>query len=102
MENFKEKINLLFAEDIKDGLINGGDKYIIKNFSDEEYFIKPEPMVLKGNLKELYPFICYDFDSLPIEMQEKYKLNYKTFEQIDGNLYKMITKKYEFSRTKKK
>jgi len=101
MNEFKEKMNLLFVSSIGEFLIDQDDKYIVKNFSEDEYFIKPEPSVVRESLRETFPYICYDYDTLPKDIQEKYKFNYQTFEQINGNLYKMVTKEYKINRKKK-
>ena len=101
MEEFKDKMNLLFVTTIGEFLIDQEDRYIVKNFSEDEFFIKPEPAIFNGRLKDVLENICYDYDELPSQIKEKFKFNYQSFEKIDGNLYRMVTKEYEINRKKK-
>lgn len=102
MELFKDKMNLLFVSRIGEFLLDQDTRYIVKKFSDTEYFIQLEPAVYHGRLKDIYDMICYDYDVLPEPIKERFKMDYQVFDRVDGNLYQLGTKEYQIQSEKKK
>ncbi len=101
MDNFSEKLNLLHVSKVGKFLPKFETKYIIKPFSEDEFIIIPKPPVFFGKFKDIYDYLCYDYDELPAEYKEKYSQHYQSFEKVDGNLYKLSTKIYNFKQKKK-
>jgi hypothetical protein len=101
MEAFPDKLNLLYVSSIGEFLVNVDTRYLVKPFSEEEFFICHEPSIYFGNLSEIFDFLCYDYDKLPVEIKRKYNKEYKSFERLNGNLYHLSTKIYD-KKIKKK
>ena len=98
---FKDKLNLLYVSDIGEFLPDYDTRYIVIPFSSDEFFIQLEPSLYLGKLKDIYEFICYDYDQLDINLQKKYKNNFKAFEKVQDNLYQMVVKNYTFESKKR-
>ena len=79
---FKDKLNLLYVSDIGEFLPDYDTRYIVIPFSSDEFFIQLEPSLYLGKLKDIYEFICYDYDQLDINLQKKYKNNFKQISYI--------------------
>ena len=101
MDKFPDKLNLLYVSKIGEFLPGVDTKYVVKPFSDNEFFILPEPAVYFGKFKDIYDYICYDYDELPTEYKEKYSKDYQYYERVDGNLYHLSTKVYNLKQKKK-
>lgn len=98
---FKDKLNLLYVSKIGEFLPDYDTKYLVMPFSDNEFFIQLEPSFYHGRLKDIYDFICYDYDMLDINLKRKYKNDYKSFEKIQDNLYKIVVKEYIYESKKR-
>lgn len=94
MEDFREQIKLLHVHVIGHFLPEMDTRYLVKHFSETEFFIQREPAVYHGRLKDIYDMICYDYESLPISLQEQYRGEFETYNRIEDNLYQIQTKKY--------
>lgn len=96
----KDKINLLFVQDVHISMKGVVPNYYVTPVDDNLWKVDNAPLVYKGSIGEVKDYLCYDFDTLDQNYQNLFEMKKMTLTKAKENdeeshLYKVETKIYK-------